>query len=133
MPFEIARPLADLQAAALARINDAVGAARGRWLTLAAGQEITYASKRADALAYAAAGYPENATPFVWVVAEASARGITPAQAADFILATAAAWASKGAAIEGARQAAKLAIKSATNGAEIYAAESTFRDALAAL
>lgn len=101
-------------AAAVIRISGEVdlyaGHTRLRFITVSPGQEATYISKLEDARAYIAAGYPTNSSPFVWVHAEAAATGATATQVADLIVYTAGLWSMVGSQIEGARQAAKMAI-----------------------
>ena len=46
--------------------------ARARYITIAPGQDATYAAKYADAAAYAAAGYPADTSNYPWIEAEAS-------------------------------------------------------------
>ena len=63
-------------------IDTAAGMARARYITIAPGQDATYAAKYADAAAYAAAGYPADTSNYPWIEAEASQTGLTPDAAA---------------------------------------------------
>ncbi len=103
-------PLPALKADAVARVDRAAGAARARYITTTPGQEAVYALKREQAAAYQAAGYPADTTGYPLIAAESAATGVTPTQAADTILATAAQWIALAAAIEQLRQGAKAAI-----------------------
>lgn len=130
MQIKITRPLEQLQAEALARVDTLAGAVRKRYITSAPGQEATYTAKLADAKAYKAAGNPADAAPFVWIKSEAEATGATPAATADMIIATAEQWTAIGSAIEAARQAAKQTIKNAGNAGQIRTAEQNFKTAI---
>lgn len=79
-----------------------------------------YRTAEAEALTYRAAGYAGTVPPSVagW----ASAKGWTATQAADDILATAAAWRGAQAAIRAARLARKEQVRAATDAAGIAAA-----------
>lgn len=125
--------LDELKAAAHIRIDRLAGKVRLNYITDVPGQQATYLSKLEDALAYVAAGYPEDATPYIWMQAESAATGATPAQVADLAIATGEAWRSVGAAIEGARQGAKLAVNNANDAETITAAEATFKAAMGSL
>jgi hypothetical protein len=133
MPFSIDRPLTTLQAEAAARVDVLSGETRLRFITDSPGQEATYTAKLADAKAYIAAGYPTITTPYVWITTEAAATGVTVTYVADYIVYTAGLWAAVGATIEGARQAAKIAINSAPSVTAIRSAETTFSNLMATL
>lgn len=109
-------------AACHAKIDVAAGAARARYITVAPGQEGTYLEKRRQADEFASYGFVGAAPSYV--AAEATATGLTTQQAAELILAQAAAWDVKGAQIEQARRGWKLAIAGSTNR------EADLRDAL---
>ncbi|WP_341327861.1 hypothetical protein [Methylotuvimicrobium sp. KM2] len=111
-------------------IDRIAGQARLNYFTEAPGQQATYLSKLDDAKAYIAAGYPEDASPYKWVKAEVDATGATAAEVADLIVTTAAQWEEVGAAIEGARQAAKRVLKLAEDIESINAAEESFKGAI---
>jgi hypothetical protein len=125
MPLEITKPLTDLQADALSRVDQLATKVREKFLT--PGQDSTYADKLTDARAYKAASGKANAADFVWIDAEATATGKTHKEVADAVIAASGQWAIKGAQIEGQRQAAKQAIKAATNAATIRSAEQLFK------
>jgi hypothetical protein len=125
--------ITELRKEAGQRIESLAGQTRLRYITDSAGQGETYAAKFADAKAYIAAGYPTDATPYVWINAEATATGTTPTQVADLIVYTANLWALVGAQIEGARQAAKIGLNSALTTETIETLEAAFKAAMAAL
>lgn len=111
------------RAAAVLAIDGAAETARLRYITPGAGQALTYLEKERDARAYAAAGYPSGSlAQYPWVDAERQATGQTGREAADTIIATADAWRAKGAEIDGARRAGKLAVEAAADVPEIEAA-----------
>ena len=97
----------------LDRIDQAAGAARARYITVAPGQESTYMQKTMDATAYKAAGYTGDVP--LMIQAEADAVGCTPQEAADQILAQAQAWLVKGSQIEGVRRSWKLTVAASEN------------------
>ncbi len=103
--------LSDVITESLQMIDASAGKTRYKYITSVPGQDATYRAKRQDAEAYKAAGYPADATPYPWVSAEATATGNTPQVAADNILATVAAWTTKGSQIEGERIKGKTAVK----------------------
>ena len=111
--------LADAQAAAEARIDEAAGRARARYITVTPGQEATYVEKGRQAEAYRAAGYPADLTSYPWIQAEVNATGKTPQQAADDILAQRDQWIALGAQIEELRIKGKSDIRSATTKAQV--------------
>jgi hypothetical protein len=133
MTFPAAQSLEDLKLEAAAEIDRLAGDIRMQYITYAPGQELTYTAKLDDAKAYIAAGYPADASQYVWIAAEATATGSTPQYIADVIVATAAQWAIVGAQIEGARMAAKQAISAAASIADISAAQQAFADAISQL
>jgi len=133
MAFLITKPLIEQQAEAITTIDTLAGQKRLQYITNVPGQEITYSAKLADAQAYILAGYPSDVTPYHWVDAEATATGATPIQVADLIAITGHTWAEVGSKIEGARQAAKIAINNATSIVDIRTAISTFTTYLTSL
>lgn len=129
--------LAEVQAAALTSIDAEAGAARARYITVAAGQEATYMLKEAQARSYKAAGYPTaSVSDYPMVDAEAMAmHGAAPTAAqiktaADGIIAQADAWITKAALIERVRIAGKRAVSAAV---DVAAAESARAAAVAEL
>lgn len=124
--------LAEVQAAALTSIDAEAGAARARYITVAAGQEATYMLKEAQARSYKAAGYPTaSVSDYPMVDAEAKAiNGATPdaAQiqaAADAIIAQADAWIGLASQIERVRIAGKRAVSAAVDVAAAESARAT--------
>jgi len=131
MAFLITKPLSEQQTETKNEIDYIAGQKRLQYITNGPGQELTYSAKLADARAYILAGYPTDVTPYHWVSAEAGATGATPTQVADFIVYTGHTWETVGSQIEGARQAAKIAVNAATSVTEIRTALANFKDTLA--
>lgn len=105
--------LATLRIAAKALIDDAAGRARGRYITVAPGQDATYIAKAMDADKFKAANYlPADASGFPWIQAEVAANGgsLTVHQATDGIIAQRDQWYQLGTAIEAIRIGGKLDI-----------------------
>lgn len=114
--------------AALREIDAKAGAVRGRYITVAPGQEATYLLKASAAEAYTAAGYAGSIPALVQ--AEATVTNRTAAQAAAAILAERDAWVGKAAQIEQARRAGKIAVAAASTVEDLAAARG---EAIAAL
>ncbi len=133
MPFEMTKPIAELQADAIARVNQQAETIRGQYLTPGTGQALTYLCKLMDAQAYQAAGYPMPASAYPWINAEATATGKTPQAVAELIIAAGQRWHSVGAQIEAARQQALAALKAAMDGKAVYDAEVAFNNAVSRL
>jgi len=102
---------------------------RAKYITIGYGQEMTYLQKLQEAEDYKTAGYPADMTGYEFVEAEKNAIAGTGQDAADSIIATAAAWKVKGIAIEEERRTGKIAVDAA---ADVAAVESA-RDAAIAL
>lgn len=123
---EIAPDLTVQKADAAGRIDAAAGAARARYITVAAGQGATYIVKAAQAHAYLAAS--GGSVP-AFVQAEADATGRTALQAAQAIVDQEALWIIKGAQIERLRRGGKVATAAAADAAGIASAlESTIAE-----
>jgi hypothetical protein len=116
-----------IRALLCARVDAAAGAFRSRFITVSPGQEATYIRKEDEARRYAASS---GAGDYPFLSAEASATGMTLADVAALVLSTANQWVPLGAAIEGQRRAAKLAIEAATTIPAIVAAATVDWDAL---
>jgi len=110
-----------LRADAKARIDQAAGRARARYITTAPGQEAVYLLKERQAREFAAAGYPKASVPPL-IQADVDAGAGTAQAAADAIIAQADAWIALAARIEQARRAGKAAVDAATDSAAIDAA-----------
>ncbi|MDH4122420.1 MAG: hypothetical protein OEV94_12025 [Deltaproteobacteria bacterium] len=123
--------LADSKTLALAEIDTAAEAARGRYITLGSGQGLTYLRKETQARAFVAAGYTGSVPAMV--AATAAGRGITAQLAADTIIAQADAWAATGAQIEQSREGGKKAVNDALDVAGVVAARDAALAALAAI
>jgi hypothetical protein len=130
MPIKITRPLNALKTEAQARVDELAGQTRLKYISTSPGQDATYTAKLRDAEAYIAADYPTDASGYKWIGAEAAHTQMTPAQVADRIIASANLWVTIGAEIEGARQAAKVAIKAAATASDIRTAEQLFASAV---
>lgn len=133
MAFIITKPLIDQKQEFIIKIDNIAGNKRLEYITSTPGQEVTYTAKLADAQAYKAAGYPIDVSTYPWINAEANATGNSPTNVADFIIYTAAIWEDKGSKIEGARQAAKISVSSATTITEIKAVINTYVNYLATI
>lgn len=101
-----------------ARIDQEAGQFRGRFLTVAPGQEMTYLRKEEEARALLAG----DAGAYAFLDAEARATGRTVEQVAGLVVAQADFWLPLGAAIEGLRMGAKMAVTAATTRADKEAA-----------
>lgn len=123
--------LDQVQAAVLAAIDAAAGAARARYITISPGQEATYLLKAAQAEAFKSAGYI-GAVPGL-VQAEIDATGATAQQGTDAILAQQVAWEYKAAQIESARRRGKVAVGNAGDAAAVEVAKAAAIIELAAL
>ena len=95
MRFDL-HPFKDIEAArswARSEIDAGASAARGRYITITAGQDSAYQANYADALAFRRAGYPEiDAEQYPWIKNEADATGAHIRNTADGILAAGAPW-----------------------------------------
>lgn len=105
----------------LEKIDDEAGAVRCRFITEAPGQQLTYSRKEAEARAWVAASEPELGD-YPFLAAEVGATGLSAGDAAAAIIAAADQWAQIGAAIEGARIAAKRAVSEAATVTDKIAA-----------
>lgn len=121
LPPVVGPTLAALRLAAEQRIDAAAGQARLRYLTDAPGQDATYTTKYAEALAYIAAGYPADLSGYPYIAAEATPNSpLTPTQAATRIAVLGGYWRDvKGPQIEGARICGKDALAACGSAAEI--------------
>lgn len=124
-----AERLAALRDAACAEIDAAAEAARARYITLGAGQAMTYQAKGVEAADVLAGG--SGAHPLL--EAEASATGVSVADLAASVAAMSQAWTLAAAAIEGARLGGKASVRSAANPPAIEAAKVAALDALKAI
>ena len=115
-------------------IDLAAERARRRYLSIGAGQALTYLEKEKDARAYAAAGYPSaQLAKFPWVDTDRQATGKSGRQTADEIIAAADAWKNVGTLIENKRRAGKEAVKAAADYPAMLAAKDAALTALDAL
>lgn len=128
------QPSADTRrAAAKTSIDTAAGTARSRYITVAVGQEGTYQLKADEAVAYIAAGYPDDASAYPMLAAEAAARGMTLSALADEVAAARALWVQMAAQIEALRLAGKAAVDAADDDADFSAIAQTYIDQLAVI
>lgn len=109
--------LDELKAAAIERINREAGAERGKRITVTIGQEGTYTAKQVEGERFAR-GEPG---PFPYLQAEADATGQALEEVAALVNATAAAWTTVNAAIEGRRRGALVAVDKAIAPSQIAA------------
>ena len=122
----------ELKAEALLKVDVMAGEKRAQFITIAPGQEITYMQKLEDAKAYIAAGRPTDASPYLWVDAEASELNMTPSDIADEIIATSEAWVAKGVLIESRRRMVKknIELPTTTTKAQIIMALALYKTLL---
>lgn len=125
-------PIDNAKMAAKMAIDNAAGAARARYITVAPGQEAVYLLKDREAREYAAAGYPASPVPPL-VQADADALGLSPRAAADAIIAQADAWIGIAAQIERERRKGKADVAAAADDAAVTAARDAAIAALGAL
>jgi len=117
-----ARTLAEVQAAALTRIDVAAESHRLRHITPGAGQALAYNAKEAEARAAVADPAPDPAA-YPHLAAEVGITAATLAEVAAVVVATADAWRAYSAAIEAARLGAKVQIRAAITPEAVLAAE----------
>lgn len=117
---------------ALAAIDQAAGAVRARYITVAPGQDLTYQRKSAEVAAWLAAADPAPAD-YPILHAEATACSMPMADVVADALAAEEAWTLVGAAIEGQRMAGKRAVRAATDLPAITAARDAAIDAINSL
>ncbi len=114
------RPVAFARGQAIRLVNIDAGVSRSKFITVIPGQEMTYAEKEREALAYLANPLPVPAD-YPMLVAEATATGVTlPALAAE-VVQVAEDWRLVGSEIEGIRRGAIVAVQQATTTAEVDA------------
>lgn len=119
-----------LRAVSNESIDRAAGEARLKYITDVPGQQAVYLVKLAQSLAYLA----DSSTVPSYIAAEATARGVSAADVAHMVVATASLWNDdKGPAIEAARIGAKLAIDAAADAEGVVAARDAGLATLAAL
>jgi hypothetical protein len=110
------KPLLVHQSEFLESVDKLAGETRALFLTVSAGQELTYLMKLNEAKSF-----PDAPTP--WIDLEASETGKTTQEVVQTILDTAQIWEIVGSQIEAARMKAKLAIKNAVSVKEMYDAK----------
>jgi hypothetical protein len=114
------RPVAMARSQAVVAINQAAGTSRAKFITVIPGQEMTYAEKEREALAYLANPSPVPAD-YPMLVAEATATGVTLPELAAEVVQVAEDWRLVGSEIEGIRRGAIVAVQQATTTAEVDA------------
>lgn len=119
-PAELAARLVTAKVTAIARINAEAGAARAAFITIATGQEGTYAEKAREARAFAADPAPV-ATAYPYLAAEAQFTGRPIEEIAGLVNATADIWTAINAEIEGRRRGALVAVDAAATPAAVLA------------
>ena len=128
---EDAALLAMIKVPALAEVNALAGAARQRWITDLPGQDLVYAAKRAEAVAWLASDpTPEDLNGFPWLLAEVGITAPSAGELAQLWLNLDALWQAEGAGIEAVRLSALTNIAAASSAADIYTALETARAAL---
>lgn len=121
MKLNLKKDLTPIRAAAIAKIDAAAELERGKYITLGAGQAMTYLEKERQAETVCA---DPNINPnLVRLVAiDAERYNVTLLDAAAVILTMAESWRVVGPLIEDKRMVAKDAVAAATTPAEIEAA-----------
>jgi len=112
---------------AIARVQEAAGAVRLRYVTDLPGQEMIYREKLAEAISYVALPVePENPTDFPFIAAEIGITAATPYEVAQIFLNKAGLWKAIGAALETARLQAVSDVEAAGDVTGIAAAEAAY-------
>ena len=109
--------LSKIKEISITRLERAVGKTRQKFATAQPLQDTVYRLKQEHAQYYANTGYSGNPPPLV--KAESEAQGITPKEAAQYILTTASGWIHVVASIEVIRQGKKKLIAAAKNENEV--------------
>lgn len=109
------------------KVDNEAGVFRAKFITVGAGQEMTYVFKTAEAMSWTE-NTPVSETPFL--AAEALATGKTIKQTRDLVVQTASQFIFLGSRIEGTRMGAKQIIKEATNAKDMLAAATIDWEAL---
>lgn len=126
-----AAKLAGLRRTAIARVNARAGEVRGHFITIAAGQEMIYLGKEAEALRWLADPSPEPEN-YPFIAAEVGITAATPQALAELWRTMAVQWRVIGSQIEQARLGAVAAIETAISAAAIEAAVAAWEAAAAA-
>ena len=130
----LAIELADAKAQAIAAVNEAASAVRLQLGTDIPFQDLVYAEKRAEAIAFVAAiPEPTDLTPYRFIEAEVGITAPTAAEVAQVYLNLNELWRQAGSALEGIRLGAVASIEAATSQAEIDAALTLMETQLEAL
>lgn len=123
--------LATLRRDAIARVNARAGEVRGRYITIAPGQEMIYLGKEAEALHWLASAAPDL-QDYPFLAAEVGITAPTPQALAELWRDMAAQWRVVGSAIEQARLGAVAAIEGGVSAGAIAAAVAGWEAAAAA-
>lgn len=123
--------LSALRREAIVRINARAGEVRGRYITIAPGQEMIYLGKEAEALRWLTAPSPVLAD-YPFITAEVGITALTPQALAELWRDMAAQWRVVGSAIEQARLGAVAAIEGGVSASAIAAAVAGWEAAAAA-
>lgn len=124
--------LAEVQAAAMWRVNSAIGDVRAQFITQITGQEIVYQHKEAEAEAYLSDPSPDISN-YPFIAAEVGLTGDTAADVAETYARMAGDWRTIGSALERIRIGALNAIEAAPDTEAVESAEAVFSESLAAL
>jgi hypothetical protein len=114
------RPVEFAREQAINRVNRDAGISRSKFITVIPGQEMTYAEKEREALAFRSASSPVPAD-YPMLLAEATATGVTLGELAAEVVRVAEDWRLVGSEIEGIRRGAIVAVQQATTTAEVDA------------
>ena len=127
-------PMVYAQGLAKKEVDRIAGKIREKYLTLTAGQEMTYLKKEDDAEAFKLAGYPEaDIADYPWIQAESNAQNDTGQQVTDAILAQRDLWLTIGTQIEEERITGKVQIDQQLGSDGINTAKETAIAALEAI
>jgi hypothetical protein len=118
MPTPAAPPLDYLKERAITTIDNAAGAERGKYITVTAGQEMTYQEKVHQAQGFQADVAPD-ATKYPMIYGEVGITAASAAEVAATVLQSFGQWQVIGARIERARLKAKRDVTAAQSAAEI--------------
>lgn len=123
--------LAREKAAAMARVNAAIGSARGLFITTIPGQEMIYMGKEAEAKAYLAQDpAPTDLTDYPFIASEVGITAPDAAGVAQVYIAMANLWRPIGSALEAIRLAASSEINATATLVGVAQAEQDALDAI---
>lgn len=109
------------KAEAIAKVNEAVGKIRSRFITVLPGQDMIYQSKEAEAIRYLNADpAPDNLTDYPFIQAEVGVLAESAYHVASIWAGMSEHWRGVAAGLESVRMTAINAIEAATDGQGIH-------------